>query len=161
MAPPATHVPGSISIPLSGQFAFWAGTLVDLNSRPILIANTTEELEEARTRLARIGLDLERGYLDGGVQGWKNAGFDFESFEQIRVRDLSGQLESEAVRVLDVRRAGEWEAGNVGGAVHHPLDRFKANLPDLDPGSVCLSCARADIEARSRAACCSAPDSKM
>ena len=129
----AGHVPGSINIPLSGQFASWAGTLVDLDARPILIANTTEELEEARTRLARIGLDLERGYLEGGVDGWTAAGFEIESFEQIRVRDLRVQLESEGVCVLDVRRAAEWQAGHVALAVHHPLDAFKKSLPDFDP----------------------------
>ena len=128
----AGHIPRSINIPLSGQFASWAGTLVDLTSRPILIANTTEELEQARTRLARIGLDLERGYLDGGVHAWKNAGFEFKSFEQIRVRDLSAQIDSEGPCVLDVRREAEWQAGHIGGAVHHPLDGFKANLPDLE-----------------------------
>jgi hydroxyacylglutathione hydrolase len=128
----AGHVPGSINIPLSGQFASWAGTLVDLNGRPVLIADTPEQLDEARTRLARIGLDLERGYLDGGVHGWEKAGFEFESFEQIRVRDLSARLESEGVRVLDVRRAPEWHAGHIGVAIHHPLDGFRANLPNLN-----------------------------
>ena len=45
-----------------------------LSSRPVLIANNAEELEEARTRLARVGLDLERGFLEDGVQGWASAG---------------------------------------------------------------------------------------
>jgi len=45
-----------MNIPLSGQFASWAGTLIDLNSRPVLIADTSEQFAEARTRLARIGL---------------------------------------------------------------------------------------------------------
>ena len=128
----AGHVPGSINIPLSGQFASWAGTLVDLNSRPVLIADNTEELDEARTRLARIGLDLERGYLEGGVNEWKNAGYELEFFDQIRVQDLNTRLESEGVRVLDVRRSGEWQAGHIAVAMHHPLDRFKAKLPDLN-----------------------------
>jgi hydroxyacylglutathione hydrolase len=128
----AGHVPGSINIPLSGQFASWAGTLVDLNSRPVLIADTAEELDEARTRLARVGLDLERGYLEDGVQEWAGAGFELECLEQIRVRDLNARLESERVRVLDVRRPAEWQAGHIAIAMHHPLDGFKAKLPDLD-----------------------------
>jgi len=130
----AGHVPGSINIPLCGQFASWAGTLVDLNSRPVLIAATNDELEEARTRLARIGLDLERGYLEGGVQAWASAGFELQSFVQIRVRDLNARLDSEGVRVLDVRRAAEWQAGHIGVAMHHALDEFKTKLPDLERG---------------------------
>jgi hydroxyacylglutathione hydrolase len=137
----AGHVPGSINIPLSGQFASWAGTLVDLNSRPVLIAGTGAELEEARTRLARIGLDLERGYLEGGVRGWASAGFALESLEQILVRDLNAQMNAERVRVLDVRGLGEWRAGHVGVAMHHPLDCFKGKLPDFDrSGTVFVMC---------------------
>ncbi len=128
----AAHVPGSINIPLSGQFASWAGTLVDLNARPVLIADAPEQLEEARTRLARIGLDLERGFLEDGVQGWASAGFELEDFEQIQVRDLNARLQSEVTRVLDVRRTAEWRAGHIVAAIHHPLDGFKAKLPDLD-----------------------------
>ncbi len=128
----AAHVPGSINIPLSGQFASWAGTLVDLDSRPVLIADNTEDLEEARTRLARIGLDLERGFLENGVQGWAKAGFELGHFDQMRVRDLNARIESDGARLLDVRRAVEWQAGHIGVATHHPLDGFKAKLPDLD-----------------------------
>ena len=134
----AGHIPGSISIPLSGQFASWAGTLVDLNARPVLIAATAEQLAEARTRLARIGLDEERGYLEGGVDGWKNSGLELESFEQIRVRDLNARLESQEVRVLDVRRAAEWQAAHIEVAAHHALDGFRAKLPDLDPGATVM-----------------------
>src|SRR6266567_3957156 len=62
----AGHVPGSINIALSGQFASWAGTVLGLTAHPVLIADTDQQLEEARVRLARIGLELERGYLKDG-----------------------------------------------------------------------------------------------
>jgi hydroxyacylglutathione hydrolase len=65
------HVPGSVNIPLSGQFASWAGSILGLSSRPVLIAGSPEQLSEARTRLARIGLDEVRGYLLDGVKGWE------------------------------------------------------------------------------------------
>jgi hydroxyacylglutathione hydrolase len=55
------HVPGSVGIPLSGDFAFWAGSLLGLSSRPVLIAASQEQLAEARTRLARVGIDDVRG----------------------------------------------------------------------------------------------------
>src|SRR5262249_51815783 len=50
------HVPSSINIALSGQFASWAGAIVGLAARPVLIADSSEQLVEARMRLARIGL---------------------------------------------------------------------------------------------------------
>ena len=42
---------------------------------PVLIADTPEQLSEARLRLARVGIEDVTGYLEGGVDGWKQAGF--------------------------------------------------------------------------------------
>src|SRR6202045_881002 len=47
----AGHVPGSINIALSGQFASWAGGILGIHSRPILIGETEAQIEEARMRL--------------------------------------------------------------------------------------------------------------
>ncbi len=63
----AAHVPGSVNIALSGQFASWAGALLGLAARPILIAESQEAVSEARMRLARIGLEDARGYLQAGT----------------------------------------------------------------------------------------------
>lgn len=125
------HVPRSINIPLSGQFASWAGTLVDLKARPVLIADNAEQLAEARTRLARIGLDDVRGCLKDGVAGWEQAGFDAASFAQISVQDLQKRLDSDLPRVIDVRRNPEWESGHIRGTTLHSLDGFKAAIPEL------------------------------
>jgi len=126
------HVPGSVSIPLNGQFASWAGTLVDLKARPVLITDSPEQLSEARMRLARIGLDEERGYLQYGVYGWIEAGFEPESLDQIDVRSLNHKLQNEPLQVLDVRRTSEWETAHIEGSKLSPLDEFKTSLPELD-----------------------------
>lgn len=127
----AAHVPGSINIPLSGQFASWAGTVVGLAARPVLIADSPEDLAEARIRLARIGLDEEAGYLQDGIKAWKKAEFELGSIENITVRNLERTLQSGEFQVLDVRRLPEWEAGHIEGATLHPLDQFKSALPQL------------------------------
>jgi len=127
----AGHIPGSVNIPLSGQFASWAGTLIDLNSGPVLIG-TQEQLSEARTRLARIGLDFERGYLEGGVAGWENAGLELATLPQISAQDLSKRLDAGSLHVLDVRREPEWKTAHVRIAMHHALDEFKSKMPELD-----------------------------
>ena len=79
----AGHVPGSINIALSGQFATWAGTILGLTSQPVLIADSAEQLAEARLRLARVGIEAERGYLDGGIAGWKQAGLELAKLPEI------------------------------------------------------------------------------
>ena len=126
------HVPGSVNIPLSGQFASWAGSMIGLSSRPVLIADTPEQLSEARLRLARVGIELERGYLEGGVAGWKQAGFELAVLPEISVQDLQTQLSENKINVLDVRREGEWMAGHIDGAGWWPLDRFRVSPPEVD-----------------------------
>src|SRR4029077_288569 len=86
------HVPGSINIALSGQFASWAGTLLGLNSRPVLIADSKEQIAEARMRLARVGIEGSSGYLEGGLSAWKQSVFATEALPQISVQDLSVQI---------------------------------------------------------------------
>jgi glyoxylase-like metal-dependent hydrolase (beta-lactamase superfamily II)/rhodanese-related sulfurtransferase len=126
------HVPGSVQIALSGQFASWAGTLLGLNSRLILIADSIEQVAEARMRLARVGIEGAIGYLEGGMGAWKQSGLPTESFGQIAVEDLKRQLSEGKMQVLDVRRESEWQAGHVEGASWAPLDYFQSALPDLD-----------------------------
>lgn len=128
----AAHVPGSINIALSGQFASWAGAVLGLSSQPVLIADTKDQLEEARIRLARVGIEDLRGYLDGGLEGWKHAGYDLAQLPQITVQELSRRLDDPELRVLDVRRQGEWDAAHIASADWYPLDRFKAALPRLE-----------------------------
>jgi hydroxyacylglutathione hydrolase len=128
----AEHVPGSINIALSGQFASWAGAVLGLSARPILLASSTAQVEEARMRLARVGIEDVQGYLDGGVEGWKSAGFATARIKQMTVAELSDRLASHNYEVLDVRRQGEWDAGHIEGADFYPLDKFKAALPSLN-----------------------------
>ncbi len=126
------HVPGSINIALSGQFASWAGAVLGLSSQPVLIADDMEQVSEARLRMARVGIENLPGYLDGGVEAWKQAGFALAQLAQITVQELSTRSD---LQVLDVRRQGEWDAGHIASADWYPLDRFKATLPALDRGA--------------------------
>jgi glyoxylase-like metal-dependent hydrolase (beta-lactamase superfamily II)/rhodanese-related sulfurtransferase len=128
----AGHVPGSINIALSGQFASWAGMLLGLSARPVLIAGSTEQLAEARMRLARVGIEALRGYLQGGIDGWRSAGLPVAEIPQITVETLNDRLRAGKTSVLDVRREPEWQAGHVEGATWWPLDHFKVSPPEID-----------------------------
>jgi hydroxyacylglutathione hydrolase len=128
----AEHVPGSVNIALSGQFASWAGALLGLTARPLLIAESNEAVSEARMRLARIGLEDARGYLNGGIEAWRQAGFPVATVPQITVEDLNSQLQRASIQVLDVRRAPEWDAGHIATASWWPLDNFKVAPPEID-----------------------------
>jgi len=128
----AEHVPGSINIALSGQFASWAGTVLGLASHPVLIAASDKQLEEARLRLARVGIEILDGYLKGGVEAWKQAGLAVASLNQMTAGELEAQLRTGGIQVLDVRREGEWDAGHISGANWWPLDNFRVSPPEID-----------------------------
>jgi rhodanese-related sulfurtransferase len=127
----AGHVPGSVNIALSGQFASWAGTVLGLTAHPVLIATSDEQVEEARLRLARVGIEALDGQLQGGVAAWKQAGLPVATITQMTVNELGAQMHS-GVQVLDVRRAPEWEAAHIEDATWWPLDNFKVSPPEMD-----------------------------
>src|SRR6202044_2793255 len=60
------HLAGSINIGLGGQYATWAGTVLD-RAKPIVIIAEPGREQEAALRLGRIGFDHLGGYLDGGM----------------------------------------------------------------------------------------------
>ena len=130
----AAHVPGSVNIALSGQFASWAGAIMGLSAHPVLVADTPEQYAEARLRLARVGIEDPRGFLQGGIAAWKQAGFPVADVPQITVQDLSRER-TQSLQVLDVRREGEWQSGHIEGAEWFPLDNFKVSAPELDPSA--------------------------
>jgi len=126
------HVPGSVNIALSGQFASWAGIVLGLSARPVLIADTEEQYSEARLRLARVGIEDPRGYLEGGIAVWKQAGLALAETLQITAQELQAKIQTGQMQVLDVRREPEWQSGHIAGATWWPLDNFKVAAPEID-----------------------------
>jgi glyoxylase-like metal-dependent hydrolase (beta-lactamase superfamily II)/rhodanese-related sulfurtransferase len=132
----AGHVPGSIGIALSGQFASWAGGILGIHSKPVLIGDSDAQIEEARLRLARVGIEDLRGYLAGGVAAWQQAGLPMSKTAQISPQELNQKLLEGSLRaldVLDVRREGEWQAGHIAEVQCRALDTFPQGLPAIDP----------------------------
>ena len=128
----AGHVPGSLHVGLSGQFASWAGALVSPQAPIVLVSEEKEQVREAQTRLARVGLDNVAGYLEGGLLEWHRAGLPLATTEQIGVEELDARMrEGRAGRVVDVRRPGEWQSGHIAGAVNVPLNVLEERAADL------------------------------
>src|SRR6202158_4673452 len=131
----AGHVPGSINIALSGQFASWAGGILGIHSKPVLVGETDAQIEEARMRLARVGIEDLRGYLAGGMAAWQEASLPVLKTAQISPQELNQKLRSGSLRaadVLDVRREGEWQAGHIAEVECRALDTFPHGLPAMD-----------------------------
>lgn len=116
------HIPNSIFIGIDGSFAGWVGTLItDLNQPIILVAPEGRE-EETVTRLARVGYDNTLGYLMGGFASWKDSGKEIETVKSIPATDFAEEWKSGTLKVLDVRKPGEFEAEHIDKAFNRPLD---------------------------------------
>src|ERR1044072_1655738 len=85
----AAHVPGSMNIGLGGQFAMWAGSLIPLNASIVIIADTAAQVDESVVRLARVGIENVKGFLEGGVTSWRDAGLPINTVPQITVAELN------------------------------------------------------------------------
>jgi len=135
----AAHVPGSLNIGLGGQFASWAGTLIAMETPLILVAESEEKAKEAQIRLARVGLEKVKGYLEGGIDAWKSAGLEAVAVPQISVAELKELIASRPdLQVIDVRRPGEYESGHAPRAVPAPLSNLAETAPSLklDPNKM-------------------------
>jgi hydroxyacylglutathione hydrolase len=139
----AGHIPGSLNVALGGQFASWCGTLLKPDIPLLLVLEDAEHVREARTRLARVGLERVSGYLQGGVLAWHEAGLPLEKAEQISVEELRQRMDERSVdMILDVRRPPEWTAGHIDQAVHMPLNHLGESALSLNRESkIAVLCA--------------------
>jgi rhodanese-related sulfurtransferase len=130
-------IPNSINIGLEGRFAEWAGSLLPFD-KPILLVTEPGEEKETIIRLARVGFDKVKGYLDGSYTAWRNAGEEIDMIIDIEPDELLMDMPfDENLVVLDVRNPSEFAEGHVAGAVNLPLDDMNepgsmANLDDTD-----------------------------
>lgn len=115
-------VPGSINIGLKGRFAEWVGILIPFSQPVVLVAAPGEE-EETIVRMARIGYDHVVGYLEGGIEAWKQSGEKTDMVINVDADELALDIPYDKnLYVLDVRKPVEFANGHVQGAVNLPLD---------------------------------------
>jgi glyoxylase-like metal-dependent hydrolase (beta-lactamase superfamily II)/rhodanese-related sulfurtransferase len=141
----AGHLPGAISVPLSGSsFATKAGFLLDLEEPVVLHASSREEAEHAARGLWSVGLFDLAGYFTHADAT--------ERSQVVQVRELERLLEEGSVQVLDVREKDERDGGYIPGTLHIPYRLLRACGGDgLDPErpvvTICESGARAGVAA--------------
>jgi rhodanese-related sulfurtransferase len=120
-----------LNIGLGGQFAMWAGSLIPLNAAIVVIADTNAQVDESVVRLARVGIENVKGYLAGGVQNWRDAGFPVSEIQQVTVAQLKEQMSNSDLQIVDVRRPPEYLDGHVPRAFNAPLASLDKSLGPL------------------------------
>ncbi|WP_113662053.1 MBL fold metallo-hydrolase [Pedobacter nanyangensis] len=126
-------VPNAINIGLNGQFAPWVGALIPDLKQNILLITDEGRAEEAITRLARVGYDNTIGYLDGGMQAWKDAGKQTDQVTSVSASEFEqAYQENPEILALDVRKPGEYESEHLEFSHSRPLDYINDWTAEID-----------------------------
>jgi hydroxyacylglutathione hydrolase len=128
----AAHLAGSINIGLGGQYATWAGTVLNREHPIVIIAAPGRETESA-TRLGRIGFDDVAGYLKDGLQSLASRPDLTIATDRLSAPFAAELLSSpEPPLTIDVRAPGERDQKFIVGSVSIPLNHLvehSAQLP--------------------------------
>jgi hydroxyacylglutathione hydrolase len=127
----AAHLAGSINIGLGGQYATWAGTVLDHTHPIVIIADPGRESESA-IRLGRIGFDHIAGYLQNGLSSLESRPELVAFTERLSVQFAAELLSSgQPPLAIDVRAPRERAQKHIGQSVSMPLNHLVENLKTL------------------------------
>ena len=125
-------IPNSINIGINGNFAPWVGALIpDINQKILLVTETGRE-EEVVIRLARVGYDNAIGFLQGGIDAWKTAGFEKDTIQSVSVNEMAEESKSGLYEILDVRKNSEYLSEHILNAINAPLDFINDSMLKID-----------------------------
>lgn len=123
----AGHVPGTINIPLNRSFTSWAGWFLPYDKPFYLIADSTGAagMQRVAQDLTMIGLERIGGYFGPEVHEGALQTSPQTSVEEARQAHTAGSM------IVDLRNAGEWDAGHLPGARHIPLGILPDRLAEI------------------------------
>jgi hydroxyacylglutathione hydrolase len=126
-----SHFANSINIGLSGQYATWAGTVLDAEREIVIIAEPGRE-QEAAMRLGRIGFDRVKGYLREGMAALADRPDLLRSTERINAVMLAGELTlNNPPVVIDIRAPREWSEKHLAGSLSIPLGHLQERIAEV------------------------------
>jgi hydroxyacylglutathione hydrolase len=127
----AAHLTGTLNIGLGGQYATWAGTVLD-PKRPIVIIAELGREQESEMRLGRIGFDSVVGYLQDGLHSLASRPELSTSTERVSPALAAERLlAAEPPQVVDVRSPREYAAKHIDGSVNLPLNHLAERAQEL------------------------------
>lgn len=127
----AGHLCESLHIGLSGKFETWAGSILDREIPIVVIAEPGQE-REAMIRLARVGLDHPKGYLNFGMQALASTPELIRHTDRMAVTDLQKRLaKDDCPYLIDVRSPQEWQAGHIHESRNIPLPHLTSRLSEV------------------------------
>ena len=127
------HLRGALHLDLRGRFSAWAALLIRLSERLMLIAENVTQANEARQRLARVGLTRVVGYSQFEAGKWLDAGMELARMPLMYCKDVGSLLREPSVQLIDARSRAEWHKGHLPGAIAMPLLELASTTPDIIP----------------------------
>lgn len=125
-------IPNAINIGLNGQFAPWVGALIPDLTQPIALVTPEGQESETVLRLARVGYDACIGFLEGGMNSWREAGKEVDTITSIPADEFASHYQKNpAITVVDVRKPDEFMSGYVNNAENFPLDNLNDHMAEL------------------------------
>lgn len=148
----ALHIRGSIQIGLSGPFASWAAMLLKPTQKLALVAENEQSVQEARLRLARVGLERVIGYSLADETCWREDKLELSTIATLRCEGVRRTLERDpSVQLVDVRSRAEWLKGHLPGAISVPLLDLESRIQLIDPSKSSLVYCREGFRATTAA----------
>jgi len=127
----AAHLAGSVNIGLGGQYATWAGTVLNRDRPIVIIADPGRESESA-VRLGRIGFDHVVGYLTDGLRSLESRPDLTATTERVSAPLAAERLAAaDPPLAVDVRTPREREAKRIKDSVNIPLNHLAERLAEL------------------------------
>ncbi|GAA2161286.1 glyoxylase-like metal-dependent hydrolase (beta-lactamase superfamily II) [Humibacillus xanthopallidus] len=137
----AGHVRGSVNVPWDGRMAETVGSVLTPEQRVVIIAPEGQE-QEVATRFARIGFDNVLGYVPDPEAYFLSHQDRVERASRLTATQVEEAAASGDVQLVDIRNAGELEAGMLPDALHIPLAELARRSDELDPAKpVVVYCA--------------------
>jgi glyoxylase-like metal-dependent hydrolase (beta-lactamase superfamily II)/rhodanese-related sulfurtransferase len=134
----AGHARGTLNFGLDGSFATYLGWLIPWGTPLTLLGSTAEDVSQAQRELVRIGIDPS-AHATGTPQDWSERAL--ATFPTATFADLAQVRHHRDVVVLDVRRAQEYKAAQIVGAVNIPLHELVDRIAEIPSGEVWVHCA--------------------
>ena len=137
----AGHLRGAVNVGLSGRFAEYAAA-VHAAEQPVILFGSQEQCDEARTRLARVGIDQVTGEVVDVDSLVLHEGLT-ERQSRLTARQAAERIAADStLQVVDVRGPGEHAQGALPRAVNLCLTGLLTHIDQLDPARpVLLHCA--------------------
>ena len=125
------HLAGSINIGLGGQYATWAGTVLD-RAKPIVIIAEPGREQEAALRLGRIGFDHVKGYMKEGMEALSERPDLVWPTERLSAPMVAEELASvDPPLLLDIRNPREWSTKHIEGSLNIPLNHLQERMAEI------------------------------